>query len=82
MANLIKTAVLDKRTKENTSGEYGDFVFCTNCGKTMVVNIGTEKCPKCGEVALMWENSNSDNQEVSDEFFDNNKDYILINSRH
>ena len=80
MANLIKTAVLDKRTEENTSGEYGDFVFCTNCGKTMVVNIGTEKCPECGEVALMWENSKE--QEVSDEFFDNNKDYILINSMH
>lgn len=82
MANLIKTAVLDKRTEENTSWEYGDFVFCTNCGKVMVVNIGVDRCPECGEVALMWEDSTCDNQEVSDEFFDNNKDYVLINSRH
>ena len=80
MANLIKTAVLDKRTEENTSGEYGDFVFCTNCGKTMVVNIGTEKCPECSEVALMWENSKE--QEVSDEFFFGNEDYVLVDTKN
>lgn len=80
MANLIKTAVLDKRTEENTSGEYGDFVFCTNCGKIMVVNIGTEKCPECSEVALMWENSKE--QEVSDEFFFGNEDYVLVDTKN
>lgn len=78
MANLIKTAVLDRRTEKNASLEYGDFVFCTNCGKTMVVNIGMEKCPECNEKSLMWESSN--NQEVSDEFFYNNKDYVLIDT--
>ena len=78
MANLIKTVVLDRRTEQNTDWEYGDFVSCTNCGKTMVVNIGTEKCPECGEVALMWEDSTCEHQEVSDEFFYNNENYILI----
>ena len=53
MAKLIKTVVLDRRTEKNTSLEYGDFVTCCNCGKTMIVNIGTEKCPECNKESLM-----------------------------
>ena len=48
MANLIKTVVLDRRTSENSSLE-SDFVTCCNCGRTMLVNIGTDKCPECDE---------------------------------
>lgn len=76
MGNLIKTVVLDRRTEENTSFDRGDFVFCTNCGETMVVNIGVDRCPECNEKTLMWESS--ENQEVSDEFFDNNENYVLV----
>ena len=80
MGNLIKTVVLDRRTEENTSFDGGDFVFCTNCGKTMVVNIGVDRCPECNEEALMWESS--ENQEVSDEFFYNNENYVLVNTEN
>ena len=80
MAKLIKTVVLDRRTEKNTSLEYGDFVTCCNCGKTMIVNIGTEKCPECNKESLMWETF--DNQEVSDDFFYNNKDYILSHNKN
>lgn len=75
MANLIKTVVLDRSTNENSSLNLCDFVTCCNCGKTMLVNVGTEKCPECDEKSLVWEDK--DNQEVSDEFFYNNKDYVL-----
>ena len=46
----------------------------------MIVNIGTEKCPKCNKESLMWETFN--NQEVSDDFFYNNKDYILSDNKN
>lgn len=75
MANLIKTVVFDRRTKRNSNLESGDFVSCCNCGRTMLVNIGTEKCPECDEKSLVWEDK--DNQEVTDEFFYNNEDYVL-----
>ena len=77
MGKLIKTVVLDERTEENMSLQYGDFVTCCNCGKTMIVNIGTEKCPKCNKKSLMWESP--DNQEISEDFFYGNEDYVLIN---
>lgn len=76
MANLIKTVVLDRRTNENSSLNLGDFVSCCNCGRTMLVNIGTNKCPECDEESLVWEDK--DNQEVSDDFFYSNEDYVLV----
>lgn len=76
MANLIKTVVLDRRTNENSSLNLGDFVSCCNCGRTMLVNIRTNKCPECDEESLVWEDK--DNQEVSDDFFYSNEDYVLV----
>lgn len=76
MANLIKTVVLDRRTNENSSLNLGDFVSCCNCGRTMLVNIGTNKCPECDEESLVWEDK--DSQEVSDDFFYSNEDYVLV----
>lgn len=78
MSNLIRTAVLDRRTKENISIDFGDFVVCCNCGRTMLVNIGTERCPICDEKALTWEDK--ENKEVSYEYFYNNNDYILVDT--
>lgn len=78
MANLIKTVVLDRRTSENSSLERGDFVSCCNCGRTMLVNIGTEICPECDEKSLTWEDN--DNEEVSEDFFYNNGDYVLADT--
>lgn len=78
MANLIKTVVLDRRTSKNQSFEYGDFVTCCNCGRTMLVNIGTDKCPECGEESLMWKDR--DNEEISDDYFYNNDNYILADT--
>ena len=46
----------------------------------MIVNIGTEKGPECNKESLMWETFN--NQEVSDDFFYNNKDYILSDNKN
>ena len=46
--------VLDRRTSANISPDLGDFVTCCNCGRTMLVNIGTDSCPECEEHALMW----------------------------
>lgn len=78
MTKLIKTVVLDRRTKENSSIDSGDFITCCNCGRTMLVNIGTEKCPECDEETLMWEDK--DNEEVSDDYFYNNGDYVLADT--
>lgn len=76
MAKLVKTIVLDRRTSENPSVDSADFVSCCNCGRTMLVNIGTDICPECGKETLTWEDS--DNEEISDDFFYNNEDYELI----
>lgn len=78
MAKLIKTVVLDRRTSENTSADHGDFVDCCNCGRTMLVNIGTKACPECDAPTLTW--ADRDNQEVSDDFFCNNDDYVLADT--
>lgn len=75
MTNLIKTVVLDRRASENSSLESGDFVTCCNCGRIMLVNIGTEICPECDEKSLTWEDN--DNEEVSEDFFYNNEKYVL-----
>ena len=45
--------VLDRRTSANISPDLGDFVTCCNCGRAMLVNIGTDSCPECEEHALM-----------------------------
>lgn len=53
MSDLISTD-LQRTTKHNPS-DYGDFVKCTNCGNTMLVDLGEERCPECGtDGSLMW----------------------------
>ncbi len=44
----------------------------------MLVNIGTEICPECDEKSLTWEDN--DNEEVSEDFFYNNGDYVLADT--
>lgn len=78
MSKLIKSVVLDRRTENNSSFDFGDFVFCCNCGRTMLVDVGTEQCPECDKKSLQWEDE--DNQEVTDEFFYNNSDYVLADT--
>lgn len=74
MSNLERTGVLDRRTTHN---DFGDFVRCCNCGRIMLVDIEEYVCPECQEVdTFMWEDI--DYEEVSDDFFLDNKDYILI----
>lgn len=72
---LIKSIVLDKRTNTNSSMQHGDFVICCNCGRRMLVNIGTDDCPVCRTRTLDWEDR--DNEEVADDFFYKSKRYIL-----
>lgn len=45
MAQLIKTVVLDRRTRDNLGIDSGNFVTCCNCGRTMLVNVGTDFHP-------------------------------------
>ena len=73
----MKITVLDRRTSNNHSADnFGDFVYCCNCGRTILVDLGTQKCPECGgEETFMWADEN--NQEVDEDFFSENKDYIL-----
>ena len=73
-----KIMVLDRRTNENSSLEYGDFVTCCNCGRKMLVNIGVKKCPECDEKSLEWEDI--DNKEVTEDFFYNNEEYMLVDT--
>lgn len=77
MKNSPKTVVLDRRTNANSSLECGDLVMCCNCGKTMLVNIGTETCPDCDEKTLDWAD---ENEEVSEDFFRNNEKYVLVDT--
>lgn len=74
---MTKTIVLDRRTSKNSSLDYGDFVTCCNCGKTMLADIRIDKCPECDEETLAW--ADEKNQEVSDDFFYNNEEYMLVN---
>ena len=80
MANLIKskTVVLDRRTSKNPSIDLGDFVTCCNCGRTMLVNVGTDVCPECDEKSLIW--ADEENEEVSDIFFHYSEDYMLADT--
>lgn len=77
MGKLIKTIVLDKTTSKH--GVNVDFVTCCNCGKTFLVDCGTEFCPECKEATLTWE---TDECEVEyDNFSINHKeDYILADT--
>lgn len=75
---MTKTIVLDRRTSKNSSLEYGDFVACCNCGKTMLVDIMIDKCPECDKEALTW--ADEKNQEVSDDFFYDNEEYMLVDT--
>ena len=39
----------------NIYAETGDFVFCTYCGKKMLLPRGADKCPECKKVGhLSW----------------------------
>lgn len=69
--------VLDRRTSNNQSADnFGDFIFCHNCGRRMLVDIGTQKCPECEENVIDWADEN--NQEVDESFFSKNDNYILV----
>lgn len=78
MSKRHKKVVLDKRTSNNLGADKGDFVTCCNCGKTMLVNVGTDKCPECKKEALTW--ADAENEEVSDDFFHENDDYVLADT--
>lgn len=49
-----------KRTRKtletvNVYTDTGDFVFCTNCGKKMLLPQGADKCPECKKIGhLSW----------------------------
>lgn len=46
--------VFDRTTAKGKS-EFCDFVNCNNCGKLMLVDLGTEDCPECGgKGCLSW----------------------------
>ncbi|WP_182430932.1 hypothetical protein [Clostridium sp. AF50-3] len=51
---------------------------CCNCGKIMLVNIGTDSCPECEEHALMW--TDRRHQKVNENFFEKNLDYLLVDT--
>lgn len=72
------TYVLDRRTSSNISLEFGDFVTCCNCGKTMLVNLGADSCPECDEHTLMWADDNR--REVNEHFFERNPNYMLVDT--
>ena len=51
--------------KNLSYGNYGDHVICNDCGKEMIVPIGTEICPCCGSVGCMeWANQNEPEVEL------------------
>ena len=49
------TKVLACVTKEGRRYTTCDFVRCNNCGRRMIVDLGTDACPSCGEEALVNE---------------------------
>lgn len=72
------TYVLDRRTPNNISPEFGDFVTCCNCGRTMLVNIGADSCPECEEHALIW--ADNHRKKVNGNFFAKNREYMLVDT--
>lgn len=75
---MKKIVVLDRRTSNNQSITHGDFCKCMNCGRTMLLDIGTDVCPECEQEMLSWVDDN--HQEISEDFFYNNKEYILCDT--
>lgn len=74
-----KIKVIDKRTGSNPSiDNYGDFVRCCNCGRSMVVDLREDKCPYCKTETLKWEEETNENQEVDEDFFKGNDRYSLV----
>lgn len=50
-----------------TKDEYADYVFCNNCESVILVNIGTEICPICGEEGCMsWVDNNEPEVKTAD----------------
>ena len=44
----------------------GDYVMCCNCGKVMVVRVGTDDCPACGAFGcLAWADDTGEFREVN-----------------
>jgi uncharacterized OB-fold protein len=39
---------------------HGDFCKCASCGKKMLLPIGSDKCPECGEEMLEWADSSQE----------------------
>lgn len=73
-----RIVVLDRRTSENPGKKRGGLAFCCNCGRTMFVdtwNMSLKECPECGERELAWEDES--HKIVSEDFFRNNKKYLL-----
>lgn len=76
-----ETVVLDRRTSENPTPDYGDLVFCSKCGLTIFMNTGnvrTRTCPECDERSLEW--ADEEHKTVSEEFFHRNKEYLLCDT--
>ena len=44
--------LLDVRSHKMFLEKTGSAVTCTNCGRDMYADIGTDCCPECGEKAL------------------------------
>lgn len=79
MKVTTKIKVKDLRNLHNRSMEYADLVTCCNCGLTMLVNLGTDSCPECGEHALSW--TEPDMPEVNESYMERNRDkYLLVGS--
>jgi len=53
------------KIKINT--EFADYVFCNNCETEMLVDVGEEVCPVCGNTGTMpWIDDRTPEVEVKD----------------
>lgn len=62
VSGYASTAMVQKwmnLKSKNPSIDLGDFVTCCNCGRIMLVNVGTNVCPECNEKLLIWADENS-----------------------
>jgi hypothetical protein len=71
-----RDVVLDERTDANISLDKGDFVKCIDCGRLMLVNVGEGICPECCGDNLIWASDNK--EEISEDFFNDNDKYTLV----
>lgn len=65
-------------TENNSSLEYADHVICIMCDTEMLVDLGTETCPKCSNKGcLSW--ADNDKPEVAVRDFVKVQEYIIKN---